>query len=108
MFQKIGLQISIKDMALWNSEVKKMLIMYGLLFIFAPHNISYAISSMIDLLNMFILMQAIKVLNMIKLYGKPIRVNKVHSSFISCFSFFHLPTFLLQYPILFFVRFTMI
>lgn len=74
-------------------------------YLFLLHT-TFAISSMIGLLNMHILMQAIKVLNMIKLYGKPIRVNKVHSSFISCITFFYLLAFLLQCPILFLVRFT--
>lgn len=80
----------IRDMALWNSEVKKMLTMYVLVVflvtlfllasvllsvIFFYHGIGFCYSLLS--LSKALPMQAIKVLNMIKLYGKPIRVNKV-------------------------------
>jgi hypothetical protein len=58
--------------------------MYCIIPCSAPFIISYLICNSKMNLNLiascllFLMLQAIKVLNMIKLYGKPIRVNKVH------------------------------
>lgn len=88
MSLRTELLMLIRDMALWNSEVKKMLTMYVLvvflvslfllasvLCIFFYHEFGFCYSLLS--LSKALPMQAIKVLNMIKLYGKPIRVNKV-------------------------------
>lgn len=109
-FQKIEWQIYIKDMALWSSVVKKMLTTYVfpspfsyricsvyLLFLSLLLEIMYTmwnwwavcLSHVLFFLLIYIVfeIQAIKTLNMIKLYGKPIRVNKVRMILYSWYAF---------------------
>ena len=88
-FPKIELLIFIKDMDLWNFEAKKMLTTWVismllcfirlLMFIYVKTLWTFLCVCSLHCFSCIFatIVQAIKVLNMIKLYGKPIRVNKV-------------------------------